>query len=171
VCTVVCWDARQVEELIKQNNAIDIYEEYFNSGEVVDHSSEQPYTKTLTVFRDPQASKMGEQTRSAPYLSWHPDGGRKLCVSYSILDFQKQPKDMPLSSYVWDVNNPNTPETEMTPGSQMVCGVFNPKDPNVIVSGLYNGQVRFPMHFASNRCYSACRALQRRFRRARSCRS
>lgn len=131
----------QVEELIKQNNAIDIYEEYFNSGEVVDHSSEQPYTKTLTVFRDPQASKMGEQTRSAPYLSWHPDGGRKLCVSYSILDFQKQPKDMPLSSYVWDVNNPNTPEIEMTPGSQMVCGVFNPKDPNVIVSGLYNGQL------------------------------
>jgi hypothetical protein len=64
---------------------------------------------------------MGDQTRSAPYLSWHPDGGRKLCVSYSILDFQKQPADMPLSSYVWDVNNPNTPEIEMTPASQMVC--------------------------------------------------
>lgn len=46
-----------MEELIKQNNAIDIYEEYFNSGEVVDHSSEQPYTKTLTVFRDPQVRK------------------------------------------------------------------------------------------------------------------
>jgi phosphomannomutase len=43
----------QVEELIKQNNAIDIYEEYF-AGAVADHSSEQPFAKTLTVFRDPR---------------------------------------------------------------------------------------------------------------------
>eukprot|EP00959_Pyramimonas_sp_CCMP1952_P214684 4492760-Pyramimonas_sp.AAC.4 len=57
----------QVEELIKQNNAIDIYEEYFNH-DVVDHSSEQPSAKTLTVFRDPAAKK--GITRSAPYISW-----------------------------------------------------------------------------------------------------
>ena len=34
--------AGEVEELIKQNNAIDIYEEYF-AGDAADHSSEQPY--------------------------------------------------------------------------------------------------------------------------------
>lgn len=57
----------QVEELIKQNNAIDIYEEYFQ-GSVVDHSSEQPYAKTLTVFRDP-AQQKGVR-RSSSYISW-----------------------------------------------------------------------------------------------------
>jgi len=128
----------QVEELIKQNNAIDIYEEYFQ-GSVVDHSSEQPYAKTLTVFRDP-AQQKGVR-RSSSYISWHPDGARKLAVSYSILEFQRQPEGMPVSSYVWDVNNPNTPDTELTPASQMVCAVYNPKDPNVLVSGLYNGQL------------------------------
>lgn len=60
----------QVEHLIKQNNALDIYEEYF-SGTVADHSSEQPYARTLTVFRDPSPLK-----RSASYISWHPDGAR-----------------------------------------------------------------------------------------------
>lgn len=40
----------KVEYLIKQNNAIDIYEDYF-AGAVVDHSSEPPSAKTLTVFR------------------------------------------------------------------------------------------------------------------------
>lgn len=58
----------QVEGLIKQNNAIDIYEEYF-AGEQADHSSEQPYARTLTVFRDPSPC-----VRSASYLSWSPDG-------------------------------------------------------------------------------------------------
>jgi len=57
-----------VESLIKENNSIDIYEDYF-SGALADHSSEQPYARTLTVFRDPSAVK-----RSASYLSWFPDG-------------------------------------------------------------------------------------------------
>mmetsp|Transcript_22273 Transcript_22273/g.48962 ORF Transcript_22273/g.48962 Transcript_22273/m.48962 type:complete len:569 (-) Transcript_22273:238-1944(-) len=130
----------QVEELIKQNNAIDIYEEYF-THDVVDHSSEQPSAKTLTVFRDP-AHKKGI-TRSAPYISWHPDGGRKMAVAYAIMEFQQQPDGMPVSSYVWDVNNPNTPEMELAPASQICCAVYNPKDPNVLISGLYNGQVTY----------------------------
>lgn len=125
----------QVEELIKQNNAIDIYEEYFE-GEVMDHSSEQPYAKTLTVLRDPSPMK-----RSASYISWHPDGSRKFAVAYASLQFQQQPEGMPTSSYIWDVNNPNTPEMEMMCPSQMVCTVYNPKDPNILVCGLYNGQV------------------------------
>ena len=57
-----------MEALIKENNAIDIYEDYF-AGAVADHSSEQPYARTLTVFRDPSAVK-----RSASYISWCPDG-------------------------------------------------------------------------------------------------
>jgi dynein intermediate chain 2 len=40
----------RIEYLIKQNNAVDIYEDYF-AGSVVDHSSEPPSAKTLTVFR------------------------------------------------------------------------------------------------------------------------
>jgi len=41
-----------VEGDIKQNYAIDIYQEYF-AGEYADHSSEPPSAKTLSVFKDP----------------------------------------------------------------------------------------------------------------------
>mmetsp|Transcript_22165 Transcript_22165/g.68973 ORF Transcript_22165/g.68973 Transcript_22165/m.68973 type:complete len:575 (-) Transcript_22165:73-1797(-) len=126
-----------VEELIKQNNAIDIYEEYFN-GAVADHSSEQPTAKTLTVFKDPSPI-----TRSCSYISWFPDGARKLAVAYSIMQFQNAPENVSKSSYIWDINNPNTPDYEMKASSQLCCVVYNPKDPNILCGGMYNGQVAY----------------------------
>lgn len=42
--------ASHLTEYIKENNAVDIYEEYF-AGSVVDHTSEPASAKTLTVFR------------------------------------------------------------------------------------------------------------------------
>jgi dynein intermediate chain 2 len=118
---------------IKQNNAIDIYETYFNDA-TPDHSSEPPSAKTLAVFRDPNATK-----RTATAISWYPDGARKLAVAYSILDFQQMPDNMPVASYIWDVNNPNFPEAELVPASPLVCIEYNPKDPHVLVGGSYNG--------------------------------
>lgn len=129
----------QVEELIKQNNAIDIYEEYYD-GAVMDHSAETPYAKTLTVFRDPHADKV---TRSCSYISWYPDGARKLAIAYSIMEFQKQPEGMPTESYVWDVTNPNVPDFTMRTASQLCCVKYNEKDPNILIGGSYNGQVQF----------------------------
>mmetsp|Transcript_4806 Transcript_4806/g.8358 ORF Transcript_4806/g.8358 Transcript_4806/m.8358 type:complete len:557 (+) Transcript_4806:181-1851(+) len=124
----------EVEELVKQNNAVDIYQEYF-TGVTTDHSAEVPSVKTVTVFKDP----CQQYPRSASYVNWHPDAP-KVVVSYSILQFQQQPIDMPLSSYVWDVSNPNSPEFEMTPTSQICCAKFNLKDGNIIGAGQYNGQ-------------------------------
>lgn len=72
----------KIEDLIRQNNAIDIYEDYFG-GTVTDHSSEPAYGKTVAVFRD-----VAETKRSPAYLSWHPDGARKVAVAYATLEFQ-----------------------------------------------------------------------------------
>lgn len=126
-----------VEQLVKQNNAIDIYEAYFD-GLAVDHSSEVPSAKTMTCFKDPAAIK-----RNASFMAWHPDGLPKLLVSYSILAFQQQPAGMPLSSYVWDLANPNTPDAELAPPSQLCCARFNLKDSNLIGAGQYNGQFTY----------------------------
>ncbi|PNH11272.1 Dynein, intermediate chain, flagellar outer arm [Tetrabaena socialis] len=135
--TVVALGA-SVEDLIKQNNAVDIYEEYFTNV-TTDHTSEAPHVKTITVFKDPSSIK-----RSASYVNWHPDGSvPKVVISYSILQFQQQPAGMPLSSYMWDVNNPNTPEYEMVPTSQICCAKFNLKDNNIIGAGQYNGQMAY----------------------------
>ena len=43
----------EVEQSIMQNIAVDIYEDYFNQDEYMDHASEPPSAKTLSVFKDP----------------------------------------------------------------------------------------------------------------------
>lgn len=125
-----------VEGDIKQNYAIDIYEEYF-AGEYADHSSEPPSAKTLSVFKDPSEVK-----RTVSNISWYPDGGKKLAVAFSIMQFQDPRMELATEfSYVWDVNNPNTPELQLTPASPLCCLEYNPKDPHILVGGSYNGLV------------------------------
>ena len=64
-------------------------------------------------------------------------------MAYSVLHFQKQAEGMPCNSYVWDVNNPNTPDFELRAGSQLCCCSYNQKDSNVLLGGMYNGQVAY----------------------------
>ncbi|XP_067101386.1 dynein axonemal intermediate chain 2 [Osmerus mordax] len=127
----------QMEHCIKQNNAIDIYQEYFEDEEVVEDSEEQPSAKTINVFRDPNEVK-----RTATSVSWHPDGS-KLAVAYSSLEFQKATKDMSLDSYLWNIDNPNKPDMALKPVSPLVCLEYNPKDSHILVGGCYNGQIAY----------------------------
>lgn len=78
-----------IEGLVKQNNALDIYEEYF-AGIDAQHISEPPSARTLTVLKDPTTSSSGVQ-RPVTCVNWLPDGGSKVVLSYSILAFQQQP--------------------------------------------------------------------------------
>eukprot|EP00002_Diphylleia_rotans_P004749 TRINITY_DN1364_c0_g1_i4.p1 TRINITY_DN1364_c0_g1~~TRINITY_DN1364_c0_g1_i4.p1 ORF type:complete len:469 (+),score=108.14 TRINITY_DN1364_c0_g1_i4:467-1873(+) len=126
-----------VEDVIKQNRAIDIYENYF-SGVVADHSGEPPSAKPISVFRDPCAKK-----RVASSVSWYPDGARKIAVSYSFLQFQESMDGSCLNSYIWDLENPNTPELEIQSASHLCSLEYNPKDSNILVGGSYNGLIAF----------------------------
>ena len=132
-----------VEKCVKQNNTIDIYEDYF-SGAVVDHSSEPASAKGLAVFRDPNDIK-----RTATSIDWFPESTKssaKIAVSYSILNFQDprfQSERMPIKSYIWDILNPNTPDQELLPSSPLCCLRFNAKDPQTLVGGCYNGLISF----------------------------
>ncbi|XP_049625909.1 LOW QUALITY PROTEIN: dynein axonemal intermediate chain 2 [Suncus etruscus] len=125
-----------MEHCIKQNNAIDIYQEYFDDEDSAEVMEEAPSAKTINVFRDPQEIK-----RSATHLSWHPDGSRKLAVAYSCLDFQRAPQGMSSESYIWDLDNPNKPEMTLKPPSPLVTLEYNPKDSHVLLGGCYNGQI------------------------------
>lgn len=131
-----------VARCLKQNNTINIYEEYF-AGTDADHSSEPPSAKGLAVFKDPNEIK-----RTATSINWHPDPSApaKIAVSYSILTFQ-DPRftnsRMPQQSYVWDILNPNTPDAELAPPSPLCCLRFNPKNTDSLVGGSYNGLITF----------------------------
>ena len=86
-----------MEHRIKQNIAINIYEDYFQDIEA-EGTDEQSCAKTINVFRDPNEVK-----RTASHISWFPDGPRKLAIAYCSLEFQGWKDNMGYESYVWDV--------------------------------------------------------------------
>ncbi|KAM9222042.1 dynein axonemal intermediate chain 2 [Leptosomus discolor] len=127
-----------LEHCLKQNRAIDTYEEYFAEEEVAEMEDEPPSAKTISVIRDPNVTK-----RTATRLSWHPNTCKKLAVAYSSLEFQQNTKDMSFDSYIWDLENPNKPELVLKPSSPLVSLEYNPKDSHVLLGGCYSGQMAY----------------------------
>ncbi|PSN32085.1 Dynein intermediate chain 3 [Blattella germanica] len=126
---------KAMEHCILQNNAINIYEEYFEgieSASLIQHST----ARTVNVYRDPNTSK-----RPVTHLSWSPDGGTRLAVTHCYLEFQRTPPDVSNTSFIWEVENPNKPQLALKPQVPIVCLEYNPKDPNSLVSGMHSGQV------------------------------
>ncbi|XP_071429748.1 dynein axonemal intermediate chain 2 [Pithys albifrons albifrons] len=124
-----------MEHCIRQNNAIDIYEEYFEEDEEQEEE-EIPSAKTVSVLRDPN-----EVRRMATHLSWHPDACKELAVAYCSLDFQDKRSDMSFDSYIWDLGNPYKPELTLMLSSPAVTLEYNPKDWHHVLGGCYNGQI------------------------------
>ena len=52
---------------IRQNNQLDLFEEYF-AGEEAEHMSEPISTKTVMIFKDPNTVK-----RAITNIAWHPE--------------------------------------------------------------------------------------------------
>ena len=145
---------RVAESVIQQNNTIDCYEQYFedaashdptaasavddDSGALDLHSS-PPSAKTVCVFRDPNGIK-----RSASKLSWHPENHNKLAVSYAITAFQSAlASSAETCSYIWDITAPNQPDATLLPTSPLTTLAFNPRSPDHVVGGSYNGLLSF----------------------------
>ncbi|KAH9281265.1 Dynein intermediate chain 3, ciliary [Echinococcus granulosus] len=127
--------ASSVEHCIKQNNALNIYEEYFNDIDY-DASEEPPSARIVNVFRD-----INDIKRTAAYVSWFPEGPTKIAVAYSNIGFLENGADVSTDSYIWDFSNPNRPDLVLSPPSSLVCVEFNPKDSHTLVGGCHNGQL------------------------------
>jgi len=50
---------------------------------------------------------------------------------------------MPKQSYIWNLNNPNSPEKTLDPNSPLCCLQFNLKNADVVCGGAYNGSLQF----------------------------
>jgi dynein intermediate chain 2 len=128
---------------IRQNNALDVYEQYFPPNEKYNQYSNVMWTTdhstatVLTVFKDPCT----KYRRTATFISWYPSDFRKLAAAYCTPQSQEVPEGMELDSFIWDINNPNTPELHLIPTSPLCCLEYNPKDTSCIVGGAYNGTI------------------------------
>ncbi|TRY68817.1 hypothetical protein TCAL_12894, partial [Tigriopus californicus] len=124
-----------MEQCIKQNNALEIYEDYF---EIIDEATQcqVPEAKTVHVFRDPTPSYL----RPVSDISWCPDGGSRLAIAYCNLEFQAAHPDTLRESYIFHIEDPTEPELTLNLPSCLVSVEYNPKDPNILAGGCYNGQ-------------------------------
>lgn len=111
----------------------------------------------MNVYADPQI-----KARPITNLSWSPDHGTRLAVSYCCMKFQKS-NDLSPYSYIWDIGeysfhlkisksgdfinynflseNPNKAFMALKSASPSVVIEFNPRDPSMLISGLMSGQV------------------------------
>ena len=133
---------KTVETSVRQNNTVDVFEEYFAGAatETLEMSAEPPSAKGVAVFRDPSSIKRGVTA-----VNWHPEGSR-IAVAYSVLRFQDDKmmnlsQRLPPHAYVWDIANPNAPIIELSPASPLVSVRFNIKTPDILIGGSYNGLV------------------------------
>lgn len=88
---------KPMEHCIQQNNAINIYEKFFDALEpapLLDPCT----SRTINVYRDPC-----QRNRPVTHLSWSPDGGTKLAISYCDMVFQSDHSDLANDSFIWEV--------------------------------------------------------------------
>ena len=50
---------------------------------------------------------------------------------------------MPKDSYIWNLTNPNVPETVLEPTSPLCTMEFSTKNTDLLVGGSYNGSLAF----------------------------
>lgn len=156
---------KSMDTIINSNNTIDLYEQYYtrnnngatnNNIQSTDIINTQTNLQTVAVFRDPLQSN---KQRSATSISWYPDtvenGGAKLAVSYSTLVFQQNNNNNPSqaqphhntvsneNSYLWNTGIPNSPDTIIQSSTALTCMKYNPRSPDHLLVGHYNGCVSF----------------------------
>lgn len=124
-------------KFLEHNNTMDLFEHYFLDEDpepLVDNLG----MKTVALFKDPMDEK-----RSVTKISWHPEGPTRLVGSYSNLRFQRMTDDMPVASYVWDIEERNYPLTELRTQSPIISCAYNHKNSDLLVAGCYNGILNF----------------------------
>ncbi|CAG0891916.1 unnamed protein product [Darwinula stevensoni] len=136
---------------IRQNNAVDIYEEYFLDLE----TEGMPSAWVVNVFRDPTAAVAATGKRTVCKISWSPDRSHKLAAAYASIQFQGNTPELPMNSFIWDVGkssrlfflraeggkNPIQPDLRLEPKSHLVSLEYNPRDGNLLLGGQFKGQL------------------------------
>ncbi|XP_018312300.1 dynein intermediate chain 3, ciliary [Mycetomoellerius zeteki] len=123
---------QKMEYNILQNGAINIYKHYFD--DMIPTELVKPRgLRTVNVYEDPQTP-----VRSVNNISWSPDSGSKMVVSYCFFGIEPDYSNI---AYIWQIDNPNKPWMALEAPSATMVSEFNPRDPSILASGLVSGQV------------------------------
>ncbi|CAD0205680.1 unnamed protein product [Chrysodeixis includens] len=131
-----------LDRLVLQNNAIDMYQTYYTEMDTlpaVEHNS----CRTVNQFQDVGINTSEDSNvprRPITSICWQPEGGHHFAATYVGVDQNRQTTS-PVTAFIWNVDNPNNPETVLGPPCPMLDLQYNPKDIHVLAGGLINGQV------------------------------
>ena len=127
---------KEVEKSVKQNNCINIFEEYFDTRDKATEN-EEPTVKTVAVYKD----ILGDpHDRAISGVSWSPTC-EKIALAFCNLEFLAYQLPIDKTSFIYNIEDPLTPILHITPQDPLVCLQYSKKDPNLLAGGTLTGQV------------------------------
>ena len=127
---------KEVEKSVKQNNCINIFEQYFDTPDTATEN-EEPTLKTVAVFKD---SIEEPHNRAISGVSWSPSCD-KIALAFCNLEFLAYQSPIDKTSFIYNIEDPLTPILEITPENPLVCLQYSKKDPHLLAGGTLTGQV------------------------------
>lgn len=125
---------RNAEHAIYQNNAVNLYETYFEDMEQIDLKDEYS-SKTLNMFRD-------KTKRNVRKIAWNPEAPTNFttahCGNQTYFDYLIGEEN---TLHIWDVFFTKTPIRTLDSHAQSQCFEYNPKEPTSLVTGMITGQI------------------------------
>lgn len=131
------------EIIFKQNQLMDVYEEYFDNVEETS-INDNFEAKVEMVYKDIEPYK-----RSVRKVVWNipedKEEQKKIAVAYHLDKTINQdiPPDYLPPALVWDIDKPNEPTNVLKCSSEIVTLAFNNKHSNIVGVGLANGTAGF----------------------------
>ncbi|GAB0086923.1 hypothetical protein DMENIID0001_011460 [Sergentomyia squamirostris] len=126
--------ARPMEHFIMQNNAVNIYENFFAGLEEMGAAG-QCEARTVMVTKDPSGEK-----RTIKRVSWAPDAYPVVAAAYCHFSTKIAHTCSP-ESLIWDTRSPNEPQSVIKAWSPINCVAYNTKNYHLLIGGLLSGQV------------------------------
>ena len=130
------------ERKVRQNNAIDIYSQYFEYED--DRTVEREDSmKSVAVYQDPERRHNGQVPRPVSMISWA-DGSlseEKIAISYASPEFLGYLDIKCQDGFIFNVSNPTKHCHRLTSSSCITSLQFNPKDEFQVAGGCHGGSV------------------------------
>ena len=118
-----------VEDLVRQNNAVDIYTDYFADVEPL--TLEPPEISTLTALRHPSGVR-----REVQAMVWHNFKYEILATAFAS-ETGNQGHGL---CTIFDINRPTAPLTNLSSLSSVLCLAYNLREASILGAGQRNGQ-------------------------------
>ena len=127
----------ETEKYVKQNNSINVFEEYFDR---LDPATDQEAASvaSVAVMKDPVTS---DGSREISRVSWSPSGSQVVLGYCNTAYLAYHQRDISKTSLVYDVTNPLSPLVRICPSSALVSVEYSRREASSLAGGCLSGDL------------------------------